>query len=163
MELLHKGRLKHLVSTNTDGLHRRSGVGKDQMSELHGNIYMEECTLCHKEHQHRRYRLTTRKTHLTGHMCDDCGGPLRDNIIHFSMKVFPAAGLPLEVFKRRSDSAVIMRKTRRGKLVIVNLQRTDYDEQAHLRIFAESDQVLVMLMAELELTIPQFTKDFMDE
>ena len=123
-------------------------------------------------------------------MCDDCGGPLRDNIIHFkeslpqgelakatehsaamdlalvlgtSMKVFPAAGLPLEVFKRRSDSAVTMRKTKRGKLVIVNLQRTDYDEQAHLRIFAESDQVLVMLMAELELTIPQFTKDFMDE
>ena len=38
VELLNKGYLKHLVSTNVDGLHRRSGVTQDQLSELRQHL-----------------------------------------------------------------------------------------------------------------------------
>jgi len=46
--LAQKGYLKHLVSQNTDGLHRRSGFPINQLSELHGNSTLEECPICSK-------------------------------------------------------------------------------------------------------------------
>lgn len=36
-ELVRRGHVKYIVSTNLDGLHRRSGIHADEMSELHGN------------------------------------------------------------------------------------------------------------------------------
>eukprot|EP01083_Nonionella_stella_P055077 145370_1 len=46
--LAKAGIVKHLVSQNTDGLHRRSGFPIDLLSELHGNSTLEECSLCDK-------------------------------------------------------------------------------------------------------------------
>ena len=41
------GMVSHVISTNVDGLHRRSGlITKDELSELHGNVYLEKCNLC---------------------------------------------------------------------------------------------------------------------
>ena len=41
--LVKQNIVKHLVSQNTDGLHLKSGVPMERMSELHGNRYMEAC------------------------------------------------------------------------------------------------------------------------
>lgn len=38
--LLNKGLIHYIVSTNMDGLHRRSGTKAEQISELHGNWYV---------------------------------------------------------------------------------------------------------------------------
>jgi hypothetical protein len=69
VELMNKGILKHVVSTNVDGLHRRSGIPKDKLSELHGNAYKEYCSKCSKEHL-RSFDTckTLKKNHLTGRM-----------------------------------------------------------------------------------------------
>ncbi len=40
--------LKYVISQNTDGLHRRSGIDIDKLSELHGNSTLEVCTRCNK-------------------------------------------------------------------------------------------------------------------
>lgn len=45
-KLLELGYLKHIVSQNTDGLHRLSGVPRDKISELHGNSFHERCEKC---------------------------------------------------------------------------------------------------------------------
>ena len=41
---------KHIVSQNTDGLHRKSGVHAENISELHGNTNLEGCSKCGKEY-----------------------------------------------------------------------------------------------------------------
>jgi len=40
--MLESGLMKYLVSQNTDGLHRKSGVPADKISELHGNTNLEK-------------------------------------------------------------------------------------------------------------------------
>ena len=50
VELMKKGYLKHVISQNIDGLHRRSGIPAEQMSEVHGNHNLEFCKDCGKEY-----------------------------------------------------------------------------------------------------------------
>jgi NAD-dependent SIR2 family protein deacetylase len=48
-ELMERGHLKYLVSQNTDGLHRKSGIHPDYLSELHGNSNLGVCEKCGQE------------------------------------------------------------------------------------------------------------------
>lgn len=173
VELIKKGLVKHIVSTNVDGLHRRSGVSQDEISELHGNCYKEYCSKCGKEYL--RYFDTTKTVerhwdHITGRICEDekCKGNLKDTIIHFgeslpqlefekalghsrkcdlaivlgtSMKVRPACELPL----------VNCGKSKKGDLVICNLQITGFDDLTNERVFAKTDEFMKELMEELNL------------
>ena len=41
--LVAAGVVKHVISQNEDGLHRRSGVPAQQLSEMHGNAFIELC------------------------------------------------------------------------------------------------------------------------
>ncbi|KXH53672.1 NAD-dependent deacetylase sirtuin-7 [Colletotrichum simmondsii] len=50
VELQDRGILKYLVSQNCDGLHRRSGILPEKISELHGNSNREYCKDCGKEY-----------------------------------------------------------------------------------------------------------------
>lgn len=40
--------MKIVADQNVDGLHRRSGVRAESISELHGNCYLETCWSCDK-------------------------------------------------------------------------------------------------------------------
>lgn len=87
VELMNKKYLKHIISQNTDGLHRKSGIPADQISEVHGNTNLEKCQKCGKEYM-RDFRVRTAqkvKEHKTGRKCDNtaCGGDLADTIINF--------------------------------------------------------------------------------
>ncbi|CAF1566230.1 unnamed protein product [Adineta steineri] len=175
VELMRNGYLKLLVSQNCDGLHLKSGIPTNRIAELHGNCNCEACAKCGKVY----YRQThvnqyEHKTWLTGNTCTvpNCYGRLRCTTVAFtqsmpdvcldravkesqicdlslcmgtSMRVSPACKLPCMNLKSGQ------------KMVIINLQKTPYDDQCALRIYARCDEVMSMVMKELNLTIPQYT------
>jgi len=181
VKLLEKKKIIHyVVSTNVDGLHRRSGIKSEQLAELHGDIYLEYCIQCKKEYL-RTFDVTkTRKQdeRLTGRLCQDkkCNGKLRDSIINFgenlpekelknasdhsvkadltivlgsSMRVQPACNLPSYSYEKG------------GKFMIVNLQKTYYDEFCTIRIFSKIDDFMQLLMDKLKLKVDKFEVDAM--
>ncbi len=50
VKLQTEGIMKYLISQNCDGLHRRSGMLPENISELHGNTNLERCSKCKKEY-----------------------------------------------------------------------------------------------------------------
>merc|ERR1711879_73407 len=122
--------------------------------------------------------------HRTGRKCvvPNCGGNLYDTIINFneclnqstldkaeqntnqcdvmlalgsSLTVTPAADMPEEVGLRWANE-VQNGQNPKNNLVIVNLQKTPLDNVASIRIFAKIDDVMVPLMKELGLEIPEW-------
>jgi len=175
VQMIGAGLLKFLISQNTDGLHRKSGIPASMLAEIHGNTNLEKCFTCKTEYM-RDFGVRIAKNpheHLTGRKCDDpsCGGFLHDSIINFG------ESLPKEILRKafqnaqESDlclsigsslvvqpAAQIPLKTasKGGKLVIVNLQKTVLDRVASLVINAKCDDVMELLMKKLDLQIPEF-------
>jgi len=109
-ELVRRGLVAFVTSTNLDGLHRRSGIPANKISELHGNCYREICELCDREYLRSFDTLPTRTdrwTHLTGRKCE-CGGGLKDTIIHFTETIRKDQWDPAVSNARNSDVAVIL-------------------------------------------------------
>jgi len=180
--------LKCLISQNCDGLHLKSGILPDRICELHGNTNIEACSLCGRlYYRGLPVRKDPNKARLTGRYCDVCPEvPLRYTTVAFSqsmpdlcldkatveskkadisiclgtsMRVSPACDLPLLGKKRNKNH----------KLIIVNLQKTPYDDHCQLRIFSKVDEVLTRLLSALNHPIPDYVdlkltenKNFLD-
>ena len=80
--------MKYLISQNTDGIHRKSGIPEERLSELHGSTSLEHCKKCGLSYYRDFYTENEDERvedHSTGRKCDDsfCRGILFDNIVHF--------------------------------------------------------------------------------
>merc|ERR1712110_783471 len=82
VELMNRGLLKHVISQNTDGIHRKSGIDKENITEVHGNRNLELCIKCGKDYMRDFTTGRRHKDHLTGRKCDNpaCKGDLKDTI-----------------------------------------------------------------------------------
>lgn len=154
LKLTDLGYIKYLISQNTDGLHRLSGIPESKISELHGNAFMEKCEKCGNRYewcrQVRRRAEVPANTcercginHRTGGICQDkqCGGYLMNTIINFGdyleddvlgsakhhakrADLVLALGTTLQVSPANSLVEMGQKPTR---LVICNRQSTPYD------------------------------------
>ncbi|MFO1085930.1 MAG: Sir2 family NAD-dependent protein deacetylase [Reyranellaceae bacterium] len=150
-KLVEQGRMSAIITQNVDGLHQRSGVPDSKVIELHGNSTYATCLDCGHRHELdpiRRAFLGSGKLPL----CVKCEGIVKTATISFgqampeiqmaraqdetmacdlfivlgsSLVVYPAAGFP-RIAKRRG-----------AKLVIVNRDATDQDDEADMVIHAE--------------------------
>jgi len=184
VSLLQNDIIKYLVSQNTDGLHRKSGVRLDRFAELHGNQTLEKChnESCRKEYI-RDYRTRSAANvhdHKTDRLCSACGGPLYDSIINFGESL-PENELN-EAFKQANlaDLCIVLgssltvtpaadipkKVAKRGKLIIVNQQETPLDSISSYKLTCSTDQFMQEIMSLLQISIPpwflerQFNLDY---
>ncbi|XP_018429083.1 PREDICTED: NAD-dependent protein deacetylase sirtuin-6 [Nanorana parkeri] len=179
LQLQRVGILKFLISQNVDGLHLRSGFPREELAELHGNMFVEECTKCGKQYV-RDCVVGTMGLKPTGRLCDvskvrglrSCRGKLIDTILDWEDSL-PDRDLNLaDEACRKADLAItlgtslqikpsgnlpLVTKRKGGKLVIVNLQPTKHDRHADLCIHGYVDEVMTQLMQHLDIKIPIWT------
>ncbi|MBN3303170.1 NAD-dependent protein deacylase sirtuin-6 [Amia ocellicauda] len=178
LALLRAGHLKYIVSQNVDGLHVRSGFPRDRLSELHGNMFVEECMKCGKQYV-RDTVIGTMGLKPTGRRCEVtrsrglrcCRGKLMGTILDWEdalpdrdlnradeacrqADLALTLGTSLQI--KPSGNLPLITKRKGGKLVIVNLQPTKHDKQADLRIHGYVDEVMTLLMKHLGLEIPEW-------
>ena len=150
-KLVEQGRMSAIITQNVDGLHQRSGVPDSKVIELHGNATYASCLDCGHRHELdpiRRAFLGSGKLPL----CVKCDGIVKTATISFgqampeipmaraqdetmscdlfivlgsSLVVYPAAGFP-RIAKRKG-----------AKLVILNRDPTDQDDDADVVVHAE--------------------------
>ncbi|KAI3318989.1 NAD-dependent deacetylase sirtuin-7 [Xylariaceae sp. AK1471] len=176
VELQNQGILTYLISQNCDGLHRRSGISPNRISELHGNSNREYCEDCGKEYIRDFRAVSTYEKsihdHRTGRKCAVCGGALLDTIINFGEYLDEE---PLRLAREHADKADLclvlgssltvppsnevpetVGRRRGAKLAICNLQSTPIDGLSDIRIFAKADDLMTRVMAKLGLPISSF-------
>uniref|UniRef100_A0A672QJS5 protein acetyllysine N-acetyltransferase n=1 Tax=Sinocyclocheilus grahami TaxID=75366 RepID=A0A672QJS5_SINGR len=164
LQLQRTGHLKYLISQNVDGLHLRSGFPRDRLSELHGNMFVEECEKCGK--QYVRYTVIgVMGLKPTGRYCDvtrsrglrSCRGKLISTILDWEdslpdrdlnradeacQRADLALTLGTSLQIKPSGDLPLLTKRTGGKLVIVNLQ--------------PSEHVMGQLMKLLGLEVPEW-------
>ncbi|XP_073450763.1 NAD-dependent protein deacylase sirtuin-6 isoform X3 [Aquarana catesbeiana] len=174
-------RASYVVFHTGAGISTSCGIPdfREQLAELHGNMFVEECTKCGKQYV-RDCVVETMGLKPTGRLCDvpkvrglrSCRGKLIDTILDWEDSL-PERDLNLaDEACRKADLAItlgtslqikpsgnlpLLTKRKGGKLVIVNLQPTKHDRYADLRIHGYVDEVLTQLMQHLDIKIPIWT------
>lgn len=185
-ELCRLRLINHVVSQNCDGLHLRSGIPQSQLSEIHGNMYIEVCPTCEKQY-YRQADITTRTSrfrHKTGRKCHTCKEPnnnLIDTIVLYgerSRTKWPMNWERANRAARKADLIICMgsslktlrryeclwpkrstssaSKVTDPKLAIINLQYTSKDKKAVLKINGKCDNVMQLVMQKLNIDVPEY-------
>jgi NAD-dependent SIR2 family protein deacetylase len=166
-ELVRRGMVKFVVTTNYDGLHWRTGLPLNLLEELHGCAFSLYCPNCGQFFR-RGYRVEGHNDfHVTSELCSWCGTGLVDTGVAFSEGYrSPLEPVITRFHAEKADLALVlgtsmcvqsaamypMQVVGKGNLVLVNIQHTPVDDLTNVRIFAKTDDFFRALMRELQIT-----------
>lgn len=153
--------VKYCITQNVDGLHRRSGLPRGKSCSLHGCIFTEVCESCQKEF-FRTFDVGGMSFQKTGRKCTDCKSDLRDTLLDWEDSLPERDWERAQTECEMSDLVICLGTSlriepvgslpsRAKQFVIVNLQRTPYDQDASLIIRNYVDSVMSRLMDGLGL------------
>lgn len=126
------GLIKSIITQNIDGFHTEAG--SESVIELHGTMKKVHCQSCGKEYGNEKY--------LKEEFICDCGGKLRPSVVLFGEMLPEDAILKAAEETEKADLFIvlgssltvspanqfpILAKQNGAKLVIVNLDPTDFD------------------------------------
>ena len=166
VELERLGKLQYLITQNTDGLHRESGIRRERLAELHGNGRLLRCLGCGEEYGRQEVGWDPRRfgpgyrtdRPVPGQpVCPACGGRLISSVVNFGDPL-PALELARAgEHARRCDVLLVLGSSlvvepaaslvgfavRRGaRVVLINRGETPYDDVVSLRLWVGIGEVL---------------------
>jgi NAD-dependent deacetylase len=157
-ELEKLGKIDCVITQNIDGLHQRAG--NSCVLELHGSVATAKCTQCRSSYP-REYVMDLIKMGEMPPRCDVCSGILKLDVVLFgeplpqivfreatersndcdamlvagsSLVVYPAAVLPK------------LAKDHGAKIIMVNLEPTDFDKECDVVIRGKVGGILPKLV-----------------
>eukprot|EP01080_Neovahlkampfia_damariscottae_P000109 gene109-4358_t len=159
--LMKNGYIHHITTTNIDGLHMRSGVPLEKISELNGNIYKFICDECGFE----KYRKSAKLGEKILCRQRNCRGEFKSSIMYEKVdeKIeknskenasISNVSLIMGDFIKHSSPINFLQNFSvgfKGKLAIVNQKTTCYDKYSHLKIDSSSEELLSLILKELNL------------
>ena len=151
-ELEKQGKLKAVITQNVDGLHQ--AAGSKNVIELHGNTLKCHCTLCHKS-----YDISDIMGAEGIPRCKICrGGIIRPNVVMYGEKLDKNLIKKATKYIRAADMLIIggtslvvnpavglAHEFREGKLVLINLGLTPFDDRADIVIHDKIGTVMSQL------------------
>jgi len=190
LQAFHAGGLADfLISTNVDGLHIRSGWNTD-IVEIHGNAFQEICWACHTSYFrpfevqmrsngsgkcHECKKKVPFYCHCTGRFCKKCGEELKDTINHFNEPIIPEFLKTCKTQCAAADLTIVLgtslsvaptchfpmeTRLNGGKFVLVNLQPTQFDKHANMRVYGSTDEFMKMVSDGLGVLVPDYDPKF---
>ena len=177
VELQRIGKLRFLVTQNTDGLHLRSGIRPENLAELHGNGRLMRCLGCGRVRDRQEagwdtavwgagYR--TQKPMLGQPACPDCGGRLISSVVNFGDPMPHREMMLAERHARGCDLMLVLGSSllvtpasslvglalRSGaRVVLVNRGETPYDGVATLRVWRGIGEVIPPAVARAKQSL----------
>ena len=155
-----RGRLHSLVTQNIDGLHQRAGNSPQRVIEVHGTLHYAVCLGCGWRDAMQAVLERVRAGEQDP-PCEWCGGILKSDTISFGQPLVPdvieramqaaaaadcliAVGTTLQVYP---IAAVVPAARASGAaLIIVNGQRTAFDEIADVTLSGSITEILPELL-----------------
>lgn len=176
VELEKRGMIQFLVSQNVDGLHMRSGFPRSKMAEVHGNMFIQKCSKCKRDLVCDEPPPTL-GLKPTGKFCknrvrggDECKGPLHDTVLDWDQalpqykfklakKIGQASKLCIGMGTSFQIAPVMYlpqeTQLNEGKIVIINLQKTECDGICDIKINGYVDEVSKIVAGFLGFKVPQ--------
>src|SRR5688572_16112371 len=143
--LERRGKLHALITQNIDELHQMAGNSPEKVIEVHGTMRKVVCMECGMTAPMQK-ALDRVRAGEADPPCRDCGGILKSATISFGQNLVPevidaamrvageadlflAIGSTLQVYP--VAGAVPLARAAGAKIVIVNAERTQFDDIAH--------------------------------
>ena len=156
--LVAKGKVGTVITQNIDDLHQASGVPAERIVELHGNGTYAHCLSCRTRHELDWVARELERV-AGAPACTACGGIVKTATVSFGQPVpeeamrraeaaaaasdlFLAIGSSLQVYP--AALLPLLAKRAGARLVIVNREPTDFDDEADLVVHDDIGHVLDM-------------------
>jgi NAD-dependent SIR2 family protein deacetylase len=176
VELQELGKLRFLITQNTDNLHRMSGIRPELLAELHGNGQLMRCLACDRLHTRQEVGWDANRwgpgyrtqSPVAGQPdCPACGGRLISSVVNFGDPL-PRGELTLAAeHAARCDLMLVLGSSlvvnpaaslvglaiqQGARVVLINRGETPYDEVVTLRLWDGISEVLPPAVELLKAT-----------